>query len=56
MVEVIKIGENTIAPPHLQLNVLTHNYMYLRMVDGITQTSFSNDLNELKERMRCELE
>lgn len=58
-VEVFFIGENTIVPPKLQMGTDTpkFNFMYVRKINGgCIETSFSNDLEELKNRMRCELE
>lgn len=58
-VDVLFIGENTITPPKLQMqkDVPKYNFMYMRRINGgCIETSFSNDLEELKNRMKCELE
>lgn len=58
-IKVFFIGENTVTPPKLQLGTNTpkFEFMYMRMIDnGATWTSFSNDLEELKERMNKEIE
>lgn len=54
-VDVLYIGVNVTVP--LQpVNEIWYKYQYIRKINGLTQSSFSNDLEELKQRMKCELE
>ena len=57
-VDVLFIGENIVVPPKLQMGSddPKFDYMYMRRINnGAIETSFSNDLNELEERMKGEL-
>lgn len=55
-VEVLYIGVNVTEPMPPPTGSIWYKYQYIRKINGLTQSSFSNDLEELKQRMKCELE